>query len=118
MIELRSVRDELDRFDELWRQRFCASCADVPEARASSLRLAFEKAAAKGNSDFMVCLHCAAHWTPEPDIDHAVRGWAIVVNEGILAAVLCGPCVAANPEPVRLPEIARLILSRSRGPLQ
>ena len=53
MIELRTVRDELDRFDELHRARFCACCADGPEAQESDLRRAFERAAAKGNNIFL-----------------------------------------------------------------
>ena len=119
MITCRSVLDELVRFDELNRQRFCADCADVPEARCSRWRLAFERAGAAGNGDFMVCGNCAARWAPGPDIDDAVRGWMIVLSEGFLAAVLCGPCMAANPEPaVSLPKVARLLLSRSRGPVQ
>lgn len=119
MIELRTVRDELDRFDELNRQTFCADHADVPEARCSRWRLSFERAAAKGNRNFMTCANCAARWLPEPDINSAVHGWMIVMSEGFLVAVLCGPCMAANPEPaVSLPKVARLVLSRSHETLQ
>ncbi|MGA7872937.1 MAG: hypothetical protein WCA22_18765 [Candidatus Binatus sp.] len=119
MIELRSVLDELNRFDKLWRQRFCASCADEPEARASGLRLAFEKAAAKGQAGFMVCDNCAARWLPDSDVNHAVRDWVIVLSDENFLATLCGPCRAAHPEPTRLPRIAQLILSRSpEGPMQ
>lgn len=118
MIELRTVRDELDRFDELHRARFCACCADGPEAQESDLRRAFERAAAKGNNIFLHCANCAARWTPAPDIDDAVRGWWMVISEQRLVATLCGACKAAHPEPIRLPSIARLVLSQSRGPLQ
>lgn len=67
-IEYRDVRNELDRFDGLWRQRFCASCVDSEEARCSGLRLAFERAAAKDNRNFLRCANCAATWKAEPDI--------------------------------------------------
>ena len=118
MIELRTVRYELDRFDELHRARFCPCCIDSPEAQESELRRAFERAAAKGNSSFLRCANCAARWTPEPDINYAVRGWWMILSDDRLVGTLCGPCKAANPEPIRLPSIARLVLSQSRGPLQ
>jgi hypothetical protein len=117
-IEYRDVRNELDRFDELHRERLCACCADEPEAQVSDLRRAFERAAAKGNSNFLVCANCSARWMPGP-IDTAVRGWVMVISEQRLVATLCGACAAANPEPVKtLPSIARLVLEQSRGRLQ
>jgi hypothetical protein len=121
IIEYRSVPEELDRFDELHRQRLCASCAaDSAETRAGSLRRAFEKAAASGDTDFMVCANCAARWIPDIDIEEAVRGWLLVFTSAdpIPAAVLCAACARAHPEPGTLPRIAHLLLSRSRGPLQ
>ncbi len=120
MIEYRSVRAELDRFDELHRQSLCASCALSAEGRASSLRRAFEQAAAKSNIDFMACSNCSVRWIPGTDINHAVRGWTMIVtSEGYPAAVLCGTCAASHPEPaIGLPAIAHLVLRRSRGPMQ
>ena len=119
MIELRTVRDELDRFDELHRARFCACCADSPEAQESDLRRAFERAAAKGNNIFLHCANCAATWKlPEPDINYAVRGWWMVLSDDRLVGTLCGPCIAANPEPATMPAVARLVLRQSRGPIQ
>jgi hypothetical protein len=118
MIEFRTVRNELDRLDELNRQAFCADCADSAEARCSGWRLAFERAAARGDAGFMVCANCAARWLPELDINHAVRGWTMVTSEGRLAAVICVDCEAAHPEPTTIPSIAQLLLSQSRGPIQ
>jgi hypothetical protein len=48
------------------------------------------------------------------------RGWVLVFAPGnsIFLAVLCAECAASHPEPALLPPIARLILWRSRGPLQ
>lgn len=96
----------------------CACCADDPEAQESDLRRAFERAAAKGDRNFLVCANCAARWTLSPDIDYAERGWMMILSEQRLVATLCGPCATAHPEPARLPLIARLVLSQSRGPLQ
>ena len=118
MIEVLTVRSELDRLDELNKQQFCADCADVPEARCSRWRLAFEKAAAKSDRDALICSNCAARWVPDIDINYAVRGWMMIVGEGRWYATLCGECAAANPEPTRLPRIARAVLQRSRGLLQ
>jgi hypothetical protein len=73
-IAIRRVRDELDSFDELQRQGLCAGCADSAEARASDFRRAFEKAAAKGDRDGLVCANCAARWMPGADINHAGVG--------------------------------------------
>ncbi len=118
MIEFRTVRDELDRFDELHKARFCPCCADSPEAQESELRRVFERAAAKGNSSFLRCANCAARWTPAPDIDSAVRGWFMILSDDRLVGTLCGACKATNPDPIRLPSIARLVLEGSRGTLQ
>jgi hypothetical protein len=119
IIEYRDVRDELDRFDELHREQLCACCADDPEVQVSDLRRAFERAAAKGNSNFLLCANCAARWIiPEPDINYAVRGWWMILSDDRLVGTLCGPCKAANPEPARLPRITELVLRRSRGPVQ
>ncbi len=118
-IEYRDVRDELDRFDELHREGLCACCANDPEAQVSDLRRAFERAAAKGNSSFLRCANCAATWKlPEPDIDEAVRGWWMVISDQRLVGTLCSACAAANPDPIRLPSIARLVVEQSRGRLQ
>jgi hypothetical protein len=110
IIEYRDVRNELYRFDELHRERLCACCADDPEAQGSDLRRVFERAAAKGNTAFMVCANCAARWRPEPDIDCAVRGWMMILSEQRLVATLCGPCARANPKPATMPTIARIRL--------
>jgi hypothetical protein len=116
MIEILSVRGELDSLDELNRESFCAEHQDVPEARCSRWRLAFEKAAAKGDRNALVCANCAARWMPDIDINYAVRGWMMIVDEGRWYATLCGECAAGNPEPMRLPQIARLILQRRPRP--
>jgi len=119
MIEVLSIRSELDSLDELNRESFCAEHRDVPEARCSRWRLAFEKAAAKGDRNALVCSNCRERWTPGTDIDAAVFGWMMLVDEVLWYATLCGECAAANPEPVRLPAVARLILQRSSpGPIQ
>lgn len=119
MIELRTVRDELDRFDELHKARFCPCCADSPEAQESDLRRVFERAAAKGNSSFLRCANCTVRWKlPEPDINYAVRGWWMILSDDRLVGTLCDTCAASNPDPLRLPSIARLVLSRARGPVQ
>jgi hypothetical protein len=118
-IEYRDVRNELDRLDELHRERLCACCADDPDVQGSDLRRAFEREAAKSNRNFLRCANCSARWIiPEPDIDYAVRGWMMILSDDRLVGTLCGPCKAAHPEPIRLPSIARLLLSQSRGPLQ
>jgi hypothetical protein len=118
-IEYRDVRNELDRFDELHRERLCPCCANDPEAQGSDLRRAFERAAAKGNRNFLVCANCAARWiVPEPDIDHAVRGWFMILSEQRLIGTLCGQCARAHPEPMSVPRIAERVLRRSRGPVQ
>jgi hypothetical protein len=118
MIEIRTVCDELDRLDEIHRQQFCADCSDVPDARCSGLRLAFESAAARGDTRFMVCANCSTRWMPGPNINYAVRDWRIVTSDVRLAAVLCAECAASHPDPMRVPAIARSVLERSRGPIQ
>jgi hypothetical protein len=118
MIEILSVRSELDRLDALHKQRFCADCAGAPEARCSRWRLAFERAAAKGDRNALVCANCATRWMPDIDINYAVRGWMMIVDEGRWYATLCAECAAANPEPMRLPSVQRAVLQRSRGPMQ
>jgi hypothetical protein len=82
MIEVLSIRSELDRLDALNRESFCAEHQDVPEARCSRWRLAFEKAAAKGDRNALVCANCATRWMPDIDINYAVRGWMMLVGEG------------------------------------
>ncbi len=72
MIEIRTLRDELARFDELHRRKFCACCADESEARASSFRRAFEKAGAKGNTGFLTCANCSVRWLPETPTRFAI----------------------------------------------
>jgi hypothetical protein len=118
MIEYRSVLDELGRLDELHRERLCADCADSPEARCSKWRLAFESAAERGDAGFMRCANCGVRWIPAADIDRAVIGWSMILSENRLVATLCAACMASDPEPARLPNIARRILARSRGPIQ
>ena len=118
MIEVLSIRSELDSLDELNRETFCAEHRDVPEARCSRWRLAFEKAAAKGDRDALICSNCAARWVPDIDINYAVRGWMMIVDEGRWHATLCGECAAGNPEPTRLPSVARAVLQRACGPIQ
>jgi hypothetical protein len=119
MIEYRTVRDELDRFDEIHRDRLCACCAADPEAQGSSLRKAFERAGAKGKSNFMACANCGVRWLAEPDVNYAVIGWMMIISEEMLVAVLCAPCAREHPEPMKtLPRIAERVLRQSRGPLQ
>ena len=117
-IELRTVYDELVRLDELNRQRFCGDCTDSAEARCSKWRLAFEKAAARGDRGFMACANCAVRWTAEPDIDHAVRGWMLILSEHQCVGTLCSSCAASNPEPMTIPAVAERVLSQSRGPIE
>jgi hypothetical protein len=117
-IEYRDVRDELDRFDELHRERLCGCCANDPEAQGSSLRRAFERAGAKGKSNFMVCANCGVRWIPEPDVNYAVSGWMMIISEQRLVATLCEPCARAHPDPMRLPSIAERVLRLTAGPLQ
>jgi len=118
MIEVLSMRSELDSLDELNRETFCADHQDVPEARCSRWRLAFERAAAKSDRNALVCANCAARWMPGADINYAVRGWMMLVGEGRWYATLCAECTALSPEPLNLPAVARAVLQRSRGPMQ
>jgi hypothetical protein len=115
MIEVLSIRSELDSLDELNRESFCAEHRNVPEARCSRWRLAFEKAAAKGDRNALVCANCAARWMPDIDINYAVRGWMMIVDEVRWCATLCGECAALSPEPLNLPAVARAVLWRVRG---
>jgi hypothetical protein len=97
------------------QERFCADCYE------HTLRFALVEAARKGDRNFLVCSNCHARWTPDPsDVAGSIDGWMLVFTlEDRLAAVLCADCAASHPEPaISLPTITRLILERSRGPMQ
>jgi len=112
MIIYRKLVDELTANDEL----YCGSCS------AHTLRAALEQAAARGDRNFLICENCRERWVPDVEIDAVARAWTLIFVTGspLLAAVLCADCAASHPDPVvGLPEIARLVLARSRrGPMQ
>lgn len=120
MIFYRNLLDELRRDDQ-----FCECCG-------LGLRRALVKAAERADRNWLICQSCRRRWTPSLDIDEAARGWVLVfaTDDGsspdfrdvakieIPAAVLCADCAASHPEPASLPEVARLLLSQTAGPVQ
>jgi|HubBroStandDraft_6_1064221.scaffolds.fasta_scaffold823802_1 hypothetical protein len=125
MIELRALLPEIDRVDELWRQRnFCACCRDSEEARRSSIRYKLGLAASRWEEEYVRCRSCGFCWTPSHALDLALRGWMGVTLPDpdpelavVIVAFLCPAC-SRLPTPAAAPRIAELILRRSRGPIQ
>ncbi|HKN13402.1 MAG TPA: hypothetical protein VJX68_09415 [Candidatus Binatus sp.] len=113
VITYRTVLDETIRE----AQGLCGDCAE-----RHSLRRALIEAARKGDRGFLICSECHAYWAPDPaDIAGAIRDWLLVFvpESPILAAILCGPCAAANPNPLLLRVVAREVLRQSPdGPMQ
>jgi hypothetical protein len=113
VIYYRNLAEDLVRIDAL----YCSSCV-------SPVRAALQRAAAENNDRILNCLSCQRHWEPTADIDRAARDWVIVLESGESHAqpsavgVLCVDCARANPEPLRLPAIARRLLERTGGLVQ
>jgi len=109
VIYYRTILDDLRRDDA----RYCSNCV-------SPLRQALITGKKRDRS-FIKCQSCGERWDVEAaDVDEAVRGWVQVfaTDDRIPAALLCADCARENPDPMALPEIARLILWQSRGPVQ
>jgi hypothetical protein len=114
MIYYRNLAEDLVRIDDL----YCSSCI-------SPVRAALQRAAAEKNDRILTCANCRKRWIPDVNIDEAARDWTMVLEsresqdaQPSAVGVLCVDCVRANPDPLRLPAIARLVLSQSRGPIQ
>jgi hypothetical protein len=109
MIFYRTLLDYLRREDS----RYCSDCVSPVRARLI-------EAAEQRDRNWIFCQACRVRWTPSPDVDHAARGWMLVLLTGdpIPVAFLCADCAACNPQPATLPSIARLLLEHSRRPVQ
>jgi hypothetical protein len=114
VIYYRNLAEDLVRIDAL----YCSSCV-------SPVRAALQRAVAENNDRILTCANCSKHWIPNVNIDEAARDWVIVLEsresedaQPSAVGVLCGDCARANPEPLRLPAIARRLLEQAGGPVQ